>query len=158
MGLCAQRGNKIKITHPQLGQIKSDDGYYWFPSGGVEEAVCYRMEITTARVTTTIEEPEIKSGYLILTSEPSGASVYVMVNGEERYYGQTPMEGAMFPYGTYRYRLSKSMYHQVSGEIGIEEGRLEEHITLQPAVGHLEVKTQPSEAQIIIEGQDKEYT
>ena len=150
--------NKIKITHPQLGQIKSDDGYYWFPSGGVEEAVCYRMEITTARITTTIEEPEIKSGYLILTSEPSGASVYITVKGEERYYGQTPMGGVLFPYGTYRYRLSKSMYHQVSREIGVEKGRVEEHITLQPAFGYLEVKTQPSEAQIIIEGQDKEYT
>ncbi|MCM1168629.1 MAG: hypothetical protein NC324_01690 [Bacteroides sp.] len=68
--------NKIKITHPQLGQTKSDDGYYWFPEGGVEDATCYRLEITTARVTTTIEEARIRSGYLILTSEPSGASVY----------------------------------------------------------------------------------
>ncbi len=150
--------NKIKITHPQLGQIKSDDGYYWFPSGGVEEAVCYRLEITTARVTTTIEEPKESLGYLIFTSEPAEARVYITVNGEERDCGKTPTNGELLPYGTYRYRVSKNMYHQASGEISVKNGQEKEHITLQPAFGYLEVKTQPSGAQIIIEGQDKEYT
>ena len=33
---------KIKIAHPQLGQLKTDDGYYWFPQP-IQAACCYRM-------------------------------------------------------------------------------------------------------------------
>ncbi|MCM1168630.1 MAG: PEGA domain-containing protein [Bacteroides sp.] len=68
------------------------------------------------------------------------------------------MDGELLPYGAYRYRLSKNMYHQETGEIGVEKGRVEKNIVLQPAFGYLDIKTQPTGVQVVIDGQDKEYT
>ena len=47
---------KLKIMHPVLGQLKdSEDGFYYFPTP-LKEATCYRMELTTGKVTVTVEE------------------------------------------------------------------------------------------------------
>ena len=147
---------KIKVMHPQLGQLKdSDDGYYYFPSP-LKESTCYRMEITTAKVTVVVEEERKKTGYLVINSEPEGAHVYLTEDGVENYAGTTPFYKKL-TYGTYNYRVKKSLYHDEVGIVKVDNTRIVQDLMLRPAFGSLKVTSNPSNAIVTIDSDSREF-
>ena len=76
---------KLKIVHPQLGHITNaeKDGYYWFPEGRLKSGVVYKMDLITGVVRTIVEEPKIQTGWLLISSTPTGADVYLSQNGQD---------------------------------------------------------------------------
>ncbi|MBR4887301.1 MAG: SUMF1/EgtB/PvdO family nonheme iron enzyme [Muribaculaceae bacterium] len=148
---------KLKIMHPVLGQLKdSEDGFYYFPTP-LKEATCYRMELTTGKVRVTVEEERVKTGYLVINSVPEHAHVYITEGGIENYAGTTPFYKKM-PYGTYNYRVKKSLYHDNVGVAVINNTRIIHDLALQPAFGSLSVTSSPSGATVTIENDLREFT
>ena len=148
---------KLKIMHPLLGQLKdTDDGFYDFPAP-LKEAACYRMELTTGKVVVTVEEERVKTGYLVINSIPEGAHVYLNEGGIENYAGMTPFYKNM-PYGTYNYRIKKSLYHDEVGEAVIDQSRVVQDIMLRPAFGSLKVSSNPPGAIVTIQNDSREFT
>ena len=148
---------KLKIMHPLLGQLKdTDDGFYDFPAP-LKEAACYRMELTTGKVIVTVEEERVKTGYLVINSIPEGAHVYLNEGGIENYAGMTPFYKNM-PYGTYNYRIKKSLYHDEVGEAVIDQSRVVQDIMLRPAFGSLKVSSNPPGAIVTIQNDSREFT
>ena len=148
---------KLKIMHPQLGHLKdSEGGYYYFPSP-LKEATCYYMELTTAKVTVVVEEERKQTGYLVINSEPEGAHVYLTEDGAENYAGTTPFYKNL-TYGTYNYRLVKSLYHDEVGVAVIDQSRVIQDITMRPAFGSLTVLSNPKGATVTIKDDSREFT
>ena len=148
---------KLKIMHPQLGHLKdSEGGYYYFPSP-LKEATCYYMELTTAKVTVVVEEERKQTGFLILNSQPEGADVYLTEDGVENYAGQTPFQKKL-TYGSYNYRLKKSLYHDEVGVAVVDNTRVEQKIVLRPAFGSLRITSTPSGAKVSLQNDLHSYT
>ena len=148
---------KLKIMHPQLGHLKdSEGGYYYFPSP-LKEATCYYMELTTAKVTVVVEEERKQTGFLILNSQPEGADVYLTEDGVENYAGQTPFQKKL-TYGSYNYRLKKSLYHDEVGVAVVDNTRVEQKIVLRPAFGSLRITSTPSGAKVSLQNDHHSYT
>ncbi|MBO5747745.1 MAG: SUMF1/EgtB/PvdO family nonheme iron enzyme [Muribaculaceae bacterium] len=148
---------KLKIMHPQLGHLKdSEGGYYYFPSP-LKEATCYYMELTTAKVTVVVEEERKQTGFLIINSQPEGADVYLTEDGVENYAGQTPFQKKL-TYGSYNYRLKKSLYHDEVGVTVVDNTRVEQKIVLRPAFGSLRITSTPSGAKVSLQNDLHSYT
>ena len=95
-----------------------------------------------------LEAPKIKTGWILLDSEPSGASVYI--NNE--FVGNTPLNNYKQSYGTYQYRLESPNYHPATGTIELNAGRFEQRISLKPAFGSISVKANVIGARILLDG------
>ena len=114
----------------------------------LEGKTTYVMTISGASVARQIEAPRIKTGWIILESEPSGASVYI--NNE--FVGNTPLNNYKQSYGTYKYRLESPNYHPATGTIELNAGRFEQRIALKPAFGSISVKSNVAGAKILLDG------
>ena len=155
---------KLKIAHPRLGQVQSDsgDGYYWLPLQ-VEAATCYRLVLKSGKPpkggvpTDEGEGPTVETGWLIINSEPSGADVFLTINGVESLEGQTPFQKKL-AYGRYNFRLKKSLYHDEPGVADINQGRVNLNATLRPAYGRISISSNPSGAKVSIDGLRETYT
>lgn len=149
---------KIKIVHPQLGQLKtpSNDGFYWFPSS-TKSAYCYRLELVSGTVNVVVEQAKQQIGWLVLNSTPSDADVYIKINGVESLEGKTPFQKKL-AYGSYDFRIRKNLYHDEVGIAQINANRLELDATLQPAYGRLNITSEPTGADVVIEGLRENYT
>ena len=108
----------------------------------------YVMTISGASVARQIEAPKIKTGWIILESEPSGASVYI----NDEFVGNTPLNNYKQSYGTYQYRLESPNYHPATGTIKLNAGRFEQRIALKPAFGSISVKSNVAGAKILVDG------
>ena len=148
---------KLKIMHPVLGQLKdSEDGFYYFPSP-LKEATCYRMELTTGKVVVTVEEERVETGFLVIDSDPQGADVYITENGVENYESTTPMQKKL-PYGSYNYRIKKTLYHDEVGVAVIDQPRVVQSISLRPAFGSLKVVSTPAGAKVTLTNDPRTFT
>ena len=148
---------KLKIMHPVLGQLKdSEDGYYYFPAP-LKEAACYRMELTTGKVIVTVEEERKQTGWLIISSQPDGADVYLTEDGVENYAGQTPFQKKL-TYGSYNYRLKKPLYHDEVGVAVVDNTKVEPRIVLRPAFGSLRVTSTPVDAKVTLQNDSRTFT
>ena len=148
---------KLKIMHPVYGQLRDGElGYYYFPNS-LKTATCYPIELTTQRKVVTYEPTKVKTGFLILESTPSGAQVFITQNDEERYEGDTPFQKKM-PYGSYNYRIKKSLYHDEVGVAVVDNTRITQNIVLRPAFGSLNVTTNPSGAKVTLESDGRSFT
>ncbi len=114
----------------------------------LEGKTTYVMTISGASVARQIEAPKIKTGWIILESDPSGASVYI--NNE--FVGNTPLNNYKQSYGTYQYRLESPNYHPATGTIELNAGRFEQSIALKPAFGSISVKSNVAGAKILLDG------
>ena len=103
------------------------------------------------------EPTKVKSGFLIFESSPSGAQVFITQNGEEQYEGETPFQKKL-PYGTYNYRIKKSLYHDEEGVAAVDNTRVVQNIVLRPAFGTLKVTTNPSGAKVTLESDGRSFT
>jgi hypothetical protein len=114
----------------------------------LEGKTTYIMTISGASVARQIEAPRIKTGWIILESEPSGASVYI----NDEFVGNTPLNNYKQSYGTYQYRLESPNYHPATGTIELNAGRFEQRIALKPAFGSISVKSNVAGAKILLDG------
>lgn len=149
---------KLKISHPKYGQISTDtkDGYYWFPNARLQAATSYRMELSVTRGEFD-DEDNVKTGWMAITSEPTGAEVYISPEGEElQFVGTTPF-AKKYPYGVYDYSIRKNMYHSQSGRGTLQEERISNNFVLDPAFGKVHVTSNPSGAKVTFEGSIEEY-
>ncbi len=137
---------KITIKHDQLGILRN----YIYPEP-IEEACVYEMVLTTGTVQTIVTNAETPTQWLIITSEPAGADVYV----DEQYMGQTPFSKE-FELGEHNYRLLKTLYYPDAGKIELTErdGRKEIISSLKPQFGQLILHSVPEEgAEVSLDGQ-----
>ncbi len=114
----------------------------------LESKTTYVLTISGAFGARQQEAPRIKTGWIVLDSEPSGASVYI--NNE--FVGNTPLNNYKQSYGTYQYRLEKPNYHPAVGTIELNAGRFEQRIALKPAFGSISVKSNVEGAKILVDG------
>jgi len=136
---------KITIKHDELGVLRD----YVFPEA-IEKATVYEMELTTAEVETVVKPRETRSAYVIITSTPDSADLYI----DDQYQGQTPYRRKLES-GEHTYRLEKSLYHTKAGKFNLsaEKGRKEMHLTLDPNFGSLKVTSGPeSDMRIYLDG------
>ena len=93
-------------------------------------------------------------GALSITSEPSGADVYL--SGE--LVGQTPYSSSRLASAKYLVDIRKPLYLPLSNQtIAIEDGQLSEHhYKLQPNFGDLSVASDPPAATITLEADGRE--
>lgn len=142
---------KIKITHPQLGQIKSDDGYYWFPEGGVEAATCYRMEINTNKIIEATYDDSRKQNLFI---DVRYKKAVISLNGIEIVldsYGKSKQE---LSFGTYKYKVEAPGYYPKEGKITINDSQKAQTLVindLKPIMGKIKVKVNPPDARLYID-------
>ena len=71
----------LTLKHDKLGVLRQ----YRYPVK-IEEATVYEMILTTGTVTTTVEDYVVPTNWLIVTSEPTGADIYI----DEIHKGETP--------------------------------------------------------------------
>ena len=143
---------KLKISHAQYGHIQNsqqNDGFYWFQR--VKGGKSYKMDLAI-NVPQPPEPQKKQAGWLILTSEPDSAEVYLWKEGEkEEYQGTTPFKRKL-PYDRYYFRLKKDKYYGDMGIADIKQTKLEIPVKLKPACGTVKVTSVPSGAKIYLDG------
>ena len=103
-------------------------------------------------------KPQMRStGFLIFTSTPSGAKVFITEDNKENYVGNTPYQQKML-YGTYSYRLQTPLYHDEVGVVSVDDKRVIKDVALRPAFGAVKVTTNPSGATITVETDGRTFT
>lgn len=103
-------------------------------------------------------KPQMRStGFLIFTSTPSGAKVFITEDNKENYVGNTPYQQKML-YGTYSYRLQTPLYRDEVGVVTVDNPRVIKDVALSPAFGSVKVTTNPSGATITVETDGRTFT
>ena len=142
------RGSKkITIKHDQLGVLRG----YQYPQA-IKEATTYEMVLTIGNVKTIVEEPDISTAWLMISSDPEGADAYV----DEKYLGTTPLQIKMKT-GKYNYRISKDLFAPEAGVVTLseDEARKKLEIALNPNHGGLFVNSSPEQgAKVYIDGKE----
>jgi len=132
---------RLSIFHPQLGQLRD----YIIPES-VEKATVYEMVLTTGKVITTVDETPITK-FLIVTSTPSGAEVYI----NDQYKGRTPFQQEMVE-GEYTYRIDKGLfYYPEAGKINLTSAKDKEKIDaqLKPKFGFAQITSKPEDGMTV---------
>ena len=126
---------KITIKHAQLGVLRN----YIYPIP-IKEATVYEMVLTTGKVTTIVEDYEVPTQWVVITSHPSGASIFI----NDVNKGLTPFQQEMAE-GEYTYRIEYPMYHNEVGILNLvaAEGKKAMDIKLKPNFGNIHVTSQP---------------
>ncbi|MDX9694300.1 MAG: FISUMP domain-containing protein [Bacteroidales bacterium] len=139
------RGAKrLTIKHAKLGMLR--DYVYPLP---IKEATVYEMVLTTAKVTTIVEQIEIPTQWLVINTVPEGADVFI----NEQNVGTTPYTKKM-EVGSYNYRIEKNLYYTDAGKFELNEtARKEMNVTLKPNHGFVKINTTPEQgASVEIDG------
>lgn len=102
-----ERTEKLKITHPQFGQLNTDteDGFTHFAP--LEKATVYRLELRIPQMDELEQSNDF--GFLNIESKPDGAQVSIQHHGEEIYKGTAPIQEYLH-YGTYTCVVSMPGY------------------------------------------------
>ena len=124
---------KITIKHAQLGVLRN----YNFPES-IKEASVYEMVLVSGKVTTIVDELEVAAQWLVITSEPEGATVYI----DEKEIGQTPFN-RKYKEGEYNYRIEYPRYYPEAGKLVIEGEKKQMDFSLRPKFGDIYVSSQP---------------
>jgi len=139
------QAKRLTIKHEQLGVLRN----YEYPIP-IDEAQVYEMVLTTDRVKTVVEEREIPTQWVLISSEPSGADVYI----NDQYKGQTPWQGELEE-GEYTYRIEKNLYYPDAGKTHprAKGEKVEIHSELKGNFGFVKVKANPTGAEVRIDDQ-----
>jgi len=137
-----------RLTIKLDGYLPLDVNFSEYGINSLEEKTVYVLTLSGVTGTQQMEAPKTKTGWIILDSEPSGASVYI----NEEFVGNTPLSNYKQAYGTYQYRLESPNYHPATGTIELNAGRFEHKIALKPAFGSISVKSNVAGAKILLDG------
>jgi hypothetical protein len=141
---------RITIKHPQLGVLRD-----YFFTEPIEKATVYEMILTTGKVITTVDET-IATTFLIITSTPSGADVFI----NEQHKGQTPFQKEMAE-GEYTYQIAKDLYYPSAGKINLNTSKDKELIDVQlkPNFGFAQITSKPEDGMTVtLDGKVLEQT
>lgn len=130
------RGAKrLTIKHERLGVLRD----YPYPES-IKEATVYEMVLTTGKVVTTIEDYKPTTQFMVITSIPDGADVFI----NDQHKGVTPFQQEMTE-GEYNYRVVKEFYYTEAGKFSLKasEGKKELKFNLKPNYGFAEIITKP---------------
>lgn len=131
----------ITIKHDVLGVLRN----YTYPIP-IEAAAVYEMKLTSGRVRMEVEPLELQSEYLVLTTDPANALIYI----NEVYEARGRLEKKLIP-GTYQYRVEAPLCYAETGQLSISFGRKEiRHITLKPNYGHIIVNSNPEQGASVL--------
>jgi len=139
---------KITIKHGKLGILRD-----YIYTEAIYEATVYEMVLTSGKVVTTVVDYEILSEWVIITSEPEGADIYI----DEINLGQTPFQQELKE-GKHTFRISKDLYHTEAGafQLSVDEGKKQLNYILKPNFGYICVNSQPeSGATVFINGKEQ---
>ncbi len=134
--LYVPRGSKVvTIMHPKLGQLRN----YPYPMA-IGAGDVYEMVLTTGKVLTTIEDPVIETQWLLITTDPSSADVYI----NDQPAGKTPYQNNL-PAGKYTWRVSKELYLPESGFANLIAGGDKQvmNVKMKPNYGSLNITSIP---------------
>lgn len=141
------QGSK-KLTIKLEGYLPLEVGFQDYEIKSLEPKTVYLLTISGVMNGKEQEPVRTKTGWIILDSEPSGASVYI----NDEFVGNTPLSNYKQAYGTYQYRLESPNYHAAIGTLELNAGRFEQKITLKPAFGYISVKSNIAGAKIVLDG------
>ena len=141
------QGSK-KLTVKLEGYLPLEVGFSEYGINSLEGKTVYVLTLSGVTGTQQLEAPKTKTGWIILDSEPSGASVYI----NDEFVGNTPLSNYKQAYGTYQYRLESLNYHPATGTIELNSGRYEQKLVLKPAFGSISVKSSIAGAKIVLDG------
>ncbi|MFZ4740772.1 MAG: PEGA domain-containing protein [Bacteroidales bacterium] len=134
--------NRLTIKHSQLGVLRD----YIYPIS-IQKASDYELVLITGKIVTTLVE-EIESKWLLITSTPKNAMIYL----DNVFAGIGTAQKKLKP-GKYEYRIEAPFYHNAVGKIEIKEENVTQSIQLQAAFGFLQISSLPEDgATIMIDG------
>ena len=87
-----------RLTIKLDGYLPLDVSFSGYGINSLEEKTVYVLTLSGVTGTQQLEAPKTKTGWIILDSEPSGASVYI----NEEFVGNTPLSNYKQAYGTYQ--------------------------------------------------------
>ncbi len=142
-----QKARKISIYHPKMEPLI--DYFYEIP---IEAGRTYEMVLTTGKVTTIVQE-DAGGQYVAMTVSPTNAEVYIDDVLVESSGGAL---SKLLKYGKHTYRISAPLYESEMGQFEItSQGRTDLQVSLRPAYGQLQITSEPSGAQVYIDGDYK---
>jgi formylglycine-generating enzyme required for sulfatase activity len=142
-----QGAKTITLKHDKLGILRN----YIYPEP-IVNATEYEMILTTNKLVTTVVANEIETQWLLITSEPAEADVYI----NDQPAGKTPYQNEL-PVGKYNWRVQKELYLNDAGVIELVSGTQKQKLVLKlkPNFGTLQVSTSPEEgASITLNGME----
>jgi hypothetical protein len=137
---------KITINHQQLGVLRD----WEFPED-IFSATDYEMKLTTDEIIQTVKKQDIATQWVVITSEPSGADVYI----DDKSTGMQTPYSKQWPIGTHTYRVSLDMFHPEAGKFELLPNidKIKINSKLKPAFGQLKISTIPEDgATITLDG------
>ena len=137
------KSRKITISHPQLGVLR--DYFYPIP---IEAGRTYEMVLATGRVTTIVQE-SAGGQYLVMKVSPSNAEVSI---DEVPYEVENDEVTVFLKYGKHTYRVSAALHEPEAGQIDMGNTKKEMAVTLRPAYGLLQIESDPTGAEVYIDG------
>lgn len=137
------KSRKITISHPQLGVLRD----YFYPIS-IEAGRTYEMVLATGRVTTIVQE-SAGGQYLVMKVSPSDAEVSI---DEVPYEVENDEVTVFLKYGKHTYRVSAALHEPEMGQIDMGNTKKEMAVTLRPAYGLLQVESDPTGAEVYIDG------
>lgn len=137
------KSRKITISHPQLGVER--DYFYPIP---IEAGRTYEMVLATGRVTTVVQE-SAGGQYLVMKVSPSNAEVSI---DEVPYEVENDEVTVFLKYGKHTYRVSAALHEPEVGQIDMGNTKKEMAVTLRPAYGLLQIESDPTGAEVYIDG------
>ncbi len=135
----------ITLRHPQLGLLRNYN--YTVP---IKEATVYELLLTTGKVVTTVVDYEIPTEWVVISSEPSGANIYI----DDEYKGVTPYQQELEA-GSHTYRVDYPLHHSSAGrfEVSEESGKVEMNLNLDLNYGSISVSSSPENgAKVLLDG------
>ena len=137
------KSRKITISHPQLGVLRD----YFYPIS-IEAGRTYEMGLATGRVTTVVQE-SAGGQYLVMKVSPSNAEVSI---DEVPYEVENDEVTVFLKYGKHTYRVSAALHEPEAGQIDMGNTKKEMAVTLRPAYGLLQIESDPTGAEVYIDG------
>ncbi len=131
------KAQRITIKHPVLGVLRD----YAYPET-IDKATVYEMRLTSGRVRTIVDQPEIISQWVVINSDPPGADVFI----NEQPAGKTPYQNEL-PAGKYTWRLALDLYLPEASAFELKGGeeRKTYDVKLKPNFGSIRLNTTPEQ-------------
>ena len=141
------QGSK-RLTLRLEGYLPLEVNFEDFGIKTLDSKTVYVMTISGVSATKPKEPVHTKTGWIIISSEPSDAIVYI----NDEFVGNTPLTNYKQAYGTYIYRVEKQNYYPSSGTIELNSGKTERTIELKPAFGAIAITSSVTGAKVMLDG------
>ena len=141
------QGSK-RVTIRLEGYLPLEVNFEDYGIKSLEGKMVYVMTVSGVSATKSIEPVRTKTGWIVISSKPSGATVYI----NDEFVGNTPLTNYKQAYGTYTYRLEHPNYHSSTGTIELNSGKTERTVELKPAFGAIAITSNVSGAKVLLDG------